>query len=264
MTIIAAIDDSATARPVLDTAKRLATLLGASVDVVHVRTDGSGAAAAVMAEAAGWSLRVRDGDVAEALCSELRERGAVALVIGSRGESGGASPAGHVALELVQSLECTVVVVPPGAVDRPLRRVLVAVEGRGPSTGLRRLFDHLDDLSPPEVIALHVIEGSALPPFADSPVFEAEAFVQELRTRVAHGVVAHPSRVRVETRIGDPADVVCDAVRELNVDLVVLAWHRDLSGGHGRLVREVLARGSVPVVLFGRDDDVDRSAVSTG
>ena len=54
--------------------------------------------------------------------------------------------------------------------------------------------------------------------------------------------------------MGDAADALRDATRELDVDLVVLAWHRDLSGGHGRLVREMLERGSTPVALFAIDE----------
>jgi nucleotide-binding universal stress UspA family protein len=151
---------------------------------------------------------------------------------------------------MVQSLDCTTVVVPPGAVDRPLRRVLVAVEGDGESPGLRGLFDHLGDLATPEVIALHVIEPSTLPPFADSPVLEADAYKREFGIRSAGTVLADPSRVRFETRVGDAAETLSNATRELDADLVVLAWHRDLSGGHGRMVREALTGALVPIALL--------------
>ena len=50
----------------------------------------------------------------------------------------------------------------------------------------------------PELIVLHVIEPSELPPFADSPVLEAEAFEREFMIRVARNVprgsVARPVR----------------------------------------------------------------------
>jgi nucleotide-binding universal stress UspA family protein len=255
MTIVAAIDDSAAARPVLEVACRLGALLGMPVGAVHVQEDGSGSSAAAIASAAGVALHTRSGNPVGALRSEVEELEADALVIGVRGVPAGASPAGHVALDMVQSLDCTIVVVPPDATDRPLRRVLVAVEGDGESHGLRGLFEHLGDRLVPEVIAFHVIEPSALPPFADSPVFEADAFEREFRIRVASSVLADPSRVRFEMRVGDAADALRDAIRELDVDLVVLAWHRDLSGGHGRLVREMLTSAPVPVVLLPREPD---------
>jgi hypothetical protein len=250
MTILAALDDSPAAQPVLDTARRIGSLLEVPVAAVHVQGDDSGQHASAVAAAAEVPLHQCHGDVAEALRTEVAERGATVLVIGARAVAAGASPAGHIALEMVQSLDCTTVVVPPGTVDRPLRRVLVAVEGDGESEGLRGLFDHLGDLAAPEVIALHVIEPSALPPFADSPVLEADAFKREFGIRSAGTVLDDPSRVRFEMRVGDAVETLSDATRELDADLVVLAWHRDLSEGHGRMVREALAGARVPIALL--------------
>jgi len=254
MIILAALDDSTAAGPVLETAQRVANLLGVRVEAVHVRGAGTGAIAAAVAEAARVPLDVREGDVVSELRSAIRDHDAMALVIGARGGTPGAAPAGHVALDVVQSFEDTIVVVPPDATDGRLRRVLVAVEGDGESAGLRRLFDRLGDRPLPEVIALHVIEPSDVPPFADSPVHEANAFEREFRIRVASGLLTDASQVRFEMRVGDAADALRDATLELHADLVVLAWHRDLSGGHGRLVREMLERGSIPVALFALDD----------
>lgn len=253
--ILAAVDDSAVARPVLETALRLAALLGAHVEAVHVGAAGSGGTAAAAADALHVPLRIRDGDVVAGLAAEVRERDAIALVIGARDLSADASPTGRTAFDIVQSLECTIVVVPSDAVDRPLRSVLVAVEGDSESAELRRLFDDLDDRPFPEVIALHVIEPSDIPPFADSPIHETNAFARELRIRVASGLVVDPSHIRFETRVGDAAAALRDATRELDVDLVVLAWHRDLSSGHGRVVREMITSGRIPVALVALDDD---------
>ena len=254
MMILAALDDSFAARPVLDTAQRLATLLGARVEAVHVRVGGSGETAAEIAAAARLPLHVRSGDIVAELGAEVRARHAIALVIGARAGPVEATPAGHIALDIVQSLEGTIVVVPPDTNDRPLRRVLVAVEGDGESAGLRGLFDHLGDRPLPEVIALHVIDPLDVPPFADSPVHETNAFEREFEIRVASGLLVDASQVRFEMRVGDAADALRDATLELDVDLVVLAWHRDLSGGHGRLVREMLEQGSIPIALFALDD----------
>jgi len=254
MRILAALDDSAAAQPVLDVARRLGALTVAGVESVHVQEDGSGQTAAAISDAAHIPLHVRHGDIVPALRSEANNRDVIALVIGTRGVPAGASPAGHVALDLVQSLDRPIVVVPPHATDRPLRRVLVAVEGDGESHALRRLFEQLGDRATPEVIALHVIEPSQLPPFADSAVHEADAFRSEFMIRTAHGVLTDLSRVQFEMRVGDPAVAVRDAARDFDVDLVVFAWHRDLSEGHGRLVREMLSEAAVPIALFPRHD----------
>lgn len=95
--------------------------------------------------------------------------------------------------------------------------------GDGESQGLRGIFGHLGELASPEVVALHVIELSALPRFADSPVLEADAFRREFGIRAAGTAVADPSRVRFETRVGDAPEALGEAARELDVDLVVLA-----------------------------------------
>ena len=89
-----------------------------------------------------------------------------------------------------------------------------------------------------------------MPPFADSPVLEAEAFEREFMTRVSRNVSADPSLIRFEMRVGDAPTTVCQAADELDADLVLMAWHRNLSAGHGRLVREMLSGTPVPVALL--------------
>lgn len=249
-TLTAAIDDSPAARAVLETAKRVAVLVSARVEAVHVEENDSGRSAQAFSDAARVPLHVRSGDVVAALTSEVSERDSIALIVGTRDASAGASPAGHIALDLLESLERPIVVVPPLAVDRPLNRILVAVEGDGASRELQGLLEHLDDDATPEVIAFHVIEPHDLPMFADSPVLEAEAFEREFMIRASSAVLADPSSVRLEMRVGSAPDALREAARDLDVDLVVMAWHRDLSEGHGRLVHEMLTGSTVPVVLF--------------
>ena len=61
------------------------------------------------------------------------------------------------------------------------------------------------------------------------------------------------SRVQLVTRVGLAPAALREAAQELDADLVVMAWHRNLARGHGRLVREMLAEASVPVVLLPRN-----------
>ena len=131
--------------------------------------------------------------------------------------------------------------------------MLVAVDGHGESQALSGLFERLGDRPIPEVIALHVIEPSELPPFADSPVHEADAFEHEFMIRVSSNGPADPTRIRLETRVGQAPAALHEAARELDVDIVVIAWHCDLAHGHGRLVREMLASASIPLALLPLD-----------
>ena len=112
MTILAAIDDSAGGRAgarrrppdrhaVRDAASRAFTC----------EQGDSGASAAAIAEPRR-SRCTSERRCRRALRAEVGDRDAIALVIGARGLRR-ASPAGHVALDLVQSLDRPVVVVPP-------------------------------------------------------------------------------------------------------------------------------------------------------
>ena len=170
-----------------------------------MQEDGSGASAAAAADAARGSVarpprRCRRGAARRRCASATRScsssgRGAARRArrrpVTSRWTSCSRSTA--------RSWSCR-----PTREDRPLRRVLVAVEGDGESTALRRLFEQLGDRATPEVIALHVIEPSDVPavrrqPGARGRGVRARVHDPGLRARV----VADPSRVRFEMRVGD-------------------------------------------------------------
>ena len=245
--LLVALDDSAAARPVIDLARRFAPYVGADVVAVHVQENGSGETARAVAGSAGVPLFVRTGDVVGELGSAQHELHALAIIAGTRRVPGGAKPAGHIAIRLMQELATAVVVVPPEAADRDLKRVMVAVEGDGESEALVALIDQLDDIPGPEVVAVHVFEPEHLPLFGDEPVFETEAWASEFLRRIAHAPV---DRVRLEVRVGAAIDMVPACVQELDVDLLVMGWHCNLAEGHGDIVRRVIETASVPALLL--------------
>jgi nucleotide-binding universal stress UspA family protein len=252
--VLAAIDNSAAARPVLDFARELGRLLGADVETLHV-DDQSGPprSADAIARSLHLPVQVKSGDIVHTITASAEERDAIAVVLGARAVPAGASPAGHVTMELVQLLGIAVIVVPPQAVARSLSRVLVAVEGDGESHALRHILQDLRPRHDLEIIALHVFELDQLPMFGDQPVLETEAWAEEFGRRA---LSVGEGKIRLEVRVGDAARTLEEVARELDVDLVALAWHRDLADGHGRLVRTLLAEADVPVLLLplrGRD-----------
>lgn len=247
--VLAAIDDSAAARPVLEAADALAALLGAQVEAVHVDHRATPGTAVETAAALNVPCRVRRGDVHRELLAEVAEHRPLVLVLGARGLPTGAQPAGHVTLDLAQQLDVALMVVPPDAPSRPMRRVLIGVEGDGESSAVRRLLKVLVSDDGPEIIALHVFEPANLPMFGDAPVHETEAWADEFQRRVLR--TARES-VQLELRVGDPARTLRETARELDVDLVVLAWNQRLAGGHGRLVRGLLESGDIPLLLLPR------------
>lgn len=244
-TVLAAVDNSAAATPVLAAALRVAELYGAEAEAIHVREDST-ASVERAARALSVPLLVVDDGTSRRLVAAARDPDVVAVVVGARRAIHGRRPAGHVALSLIVALAKPVVVVPPLAVDtRPFERVLVPLDGtRASSEALQRTIElacrsHLD------VVALHVAEAGGLAPFGEQPQHELDAWKEEFLARYA----PQPDAVRLEVRAGRPGESVLRVADEAGVDLVALGWARDLSRGRAALVREVLERSRVPVLL---------------
>jgi nucleotide-binding universal stress UspA family protein len=255
--LLAAVDGSAASEPVLASARELARPMGAEVEAVCVDEVEAPATAEAVVRNARVRVHRRAGDVVDTIRSLARERDAVAVVVGARRLPSGATPAGHVTLDVVQSLDVPVAVVPPEARVRPIGRVLVAVEGDGESHALRHLVRHCAHGPSLEIVALHVFEPDRLPLFGDQPALETEAWAEEFGRRVLR---APGGDVRVEARVGVPVRAVTRAARELDADLVVIAWHRNLAGGHGQIVRGVLTEAEVPVLLVPITEQVSDAA----
>jgi nucleotide-binding universal stress UspA family protein len=241
--VIAAIDNSAAARPVLAMAQAVASALAGALDALHVIEDGDETASA-SAEVAGTALRTLSGDPIEQLALAVAEEDVVALVVGARGGAGGPRPAGHLALALADRTDKPVVVVPPDAQPpQQLHRVLVAMEG---SPGKARALERTIELSTGaglEIVVVHVDEE--IPSFTDQVQHETEAFTQEF---LARHVLGAP-QARLELRIGVPATEVLGVVESLQPDLVAVGWPHTADPDRAAVAREILDRSPVPVLL---------------
>lgn len=246
-TLLAAIDDSAACRPTLEVAGWAAKLIAADVVAVHVEHDGSGEMARETAQSLNIPFLVRHGDTVAEIGAAGDELHAVAVAVGARSLPGGATPAGHVALALAQQATVPLLIVPPDAATHRIDRILIAL-GRNDDTGIvLAVAEQLSPIDPPDIVAVHVFRPDALPPFGDDPAFEIEAWTRELLRQATSTAAAH---VQLDIRVGEPALQVSEAVRDAKADLVVLAWHRELSEGHARIVRRVLETSHVPLVLL--------------
>src|SRR6187200_1818000 len=125
--VLAAIDNSLAAKAVLTTARAIADLLDAEVEGVHVRINGETTARSA-AEADGIELRVLSGETVDALRRAGEESAVAAVVIGARGLPTSPRPLGATATVLATTLSKPVVVVPPEARERAVRRILVPLE----------------------------------------------------------------------------------------------------------------------------------------
>jgi nucleotide-binding universal stress UspA family protein len=241
-TVLAAVDGTQAARPVLQTATRLARLLEADTLAIHVGHDPG--VAREVAEELGASMIVVAGEPADEIV-RAGERPDVALVVLALcGLPSGRAP-GHTAQAVATRLSNPVLVVPPGSAPRPsLTRVLFPLDGnRGVSEALRPLIAAYVAVGF-EVIALHVFQPDTVPRFLDRPE-DIDVWRQEF-------LAEHCAElgIRLVTRPGPTSESLLDVAATEDVDIIAMGWHQDLSPHHAAVVRRVLRAADRPVALI--------------
>jgi nucleotide-binding universal stress UspA family protein len=245
-TVLAALDTSAAARPVLETALGLAELTGATVEAVHIR-DGPVDTPEGLTTHEDVPLQVLHGPVHASLLAAVAQPAAILAVVGARATPGGRRPVGRTALGVLEHTNKPIAVVPPEAVGispRPFRRLLIPLEGSEQSS--RPIAEALNPLmvADIEVIVLHVFTTATAPRVLDRPVRDLSLWGDEFLARFC------PEATRIELRSGPIADRVAEVTRDEEADLVVLSWSQDSSPGHAAVIRDVLARSHIPVLLI--------------
>jgi nucleotide-binding universal stress UspA family protein len=244
-TVLAALDATAAARPVLEAALGLAALVEGTVEAVHVGT-GPTETPETLAARNGLPIRLLDGPVEDALLDAFAEPSVIAAVMGARGTPGGRRPVGRTAMQVLRGTSKPIVVVPPdevGVSPRRFRRLLLPLEGTEessrPITHLRRLIK-----KPVDIVVLHVFTPATTPVALDRPHRDLSLWGEEFLARHC------PGATRIESRSGSVARLAEELGNESATDMIVLSWSQDPSGGHGAIVRELLARSTVPVLLL--------------
>ncbi len=250
-TILAALDCSGTARPVLESARGLAESLGATVDAVHVDGEEPGGpaesdGATRATDAAGLVLRRISGPIVDSLLDAVAAPEVVMGVIGARRAAGGTRPAGHVAKAVLERTSKPVVAVPPeayGPSPRPFRRIVVPLDGTEPTS--LAVAEAIDALAGPgtELVVVHVFGPRTAPPLLNHNGRDLVIWGDEFLRRHVPGREA-----TLEWRSGDAGDHVLDVTAESGADLVVVSWAQSFAG-HGELIRALLSRSQVPVLL---------------
>jgi nucleotide-binding universal stress UspA family protein len=243
--VLAAIDNSLAAQPVLGLAGRLAELFAADVDAVHVLVDGDDVVQCAAATA-GLELRTLSGPVVETLARETAQAEVAAMVLGSRGMPHSRRRVGQTAFSILESVATPVAVVPPDVRPERLERVLVPLEGTVSSSLAPRRVIELAREAQFDVVVLHVHDEDSLPAFTDQPQHETAAWADEFLARYCPWGVGE---VRLEVRVGRPEDEVLRVAEQTGADLIALGWLRALAGGRAPIVRAMLERGRRPVLL---------------
>jgi nucleotide-binding universal stress UspA family protein len=261
-TVLAALDNSLASKPVIDAARALAALLGAGVEAIHVRVDGYHTASETAA-AAHVPLTLADGDVVAALAAAAARDEIVALAIGARGTPAGHRALGGTATAVATAASKPVLIVPPHAnVVRPIRRVLVPLEGtRASSLAPSWVFQLVDDPGV-EAVVLHVHQETDLPSFTDQPQHEQPAWEHEFVSRYCLGLPV----AAVQTRVGRAEEWVPLTAEQTECDLIALGWAQELEAGRAAVVRGTLERTRLPVLLVpvrASRDPKERPALSS-
>jgi nucleotide-binding universal stress UspA family protein len=244
--VLAAIDNSAAARPVLASAAALADLLGAGLEAIHIREDGHRTAQAA-ARAAGLPLRLAAGPVVPALQEAGQAADVAALALGVRALSAGRRPAGHVALQLAATLPKPILVVPPhSTAPKKLNRILVPLDAEPTTAAALAETLELAGRRQLDVVVLHVHNHASLPAFSDQPQHELAAWGEEFLRRHC----PNPDLVRLEVRVGVPGQHVLSVAKEIGADMIALGWAQELGAGRAAIVREALERSSIPLLLI--------------
>lgn len=97
-----------------------------------------------------------------------------------------------------------------------------------------------------DIVLLHVFEPGSLPMFTDQPHQEVESWAREFVSRYCP---VAPGTVRLQLRVGSPADQIIAVARETDAHLVALGWSQVLERGRAAIVRAALQEARLPVLL---------------
>jgi len=246
--VIAAIDNSLAAHPVVMMASVLAEVLGATVEVLHV-SDDDGSTARACADRLGVPFRRCGGDPLDCIRAAAEADDVVAVAIGARREPSG-HHVGHLARQIADAIDKPLLVVPPEAeLPAHLHSVVIAMEGTPSRT--RNLKVALDvaagaDL---DLTVVHVDDETSIPSFSDQVAHETASYAEEFLARYARGA----PRAHLELRIGPPADEIIDLTDQATPDLLAIGWPQSAGEEHGVVAREILDRSHIPVLLVAID-----------
>ncbi len=153
-------------------------------------------------------------------------------------------------------------------------RILVAVDGSGPST---RAFREALRLAADQRAVLriaHVVDlGVALAPWAEPAFIDyatLDSALHEAGRRILDGAVAEaraaglePESVSLETEVDDPAAEILAEAERWGADLIVMGTHGRHGLAHlilGSVAEGVVQRSRVPVLLLRASDDATPAA----
>jgi nucleotide-binding universal stress UspA family protein len=272
--VLVALDGSSAAATALPLARRVATRLGARLEILHVVPDGAPDPAVWdrlhrdLAEHESVVIRSQAGEPAAAILEAAAEPGVTVLVLATHGrEVEPPSRLGRVGEALVsRTIRPILLVRPEAAAGRdvePLRRVLLPLDGT-PTTAFllppaielaRRLGFGIDllhvaplDSGPPD-------EPGSLgaPRYVDQAHHEWPGWAREIVDRLRACLPEPPPGVPIRAFLarGDIGEEIVRFAVEHGEHAIVLVRRSGLEPGRARVLRAVLERMPCPALLVG-------------
>jgi nucleotide-binding universal stress UspA family protein len=204
------------------------------------------------------------GEAADGIARLAREQKSALIVMcmytGQKEPVGGL---GSVALAVLCSAPCPVVLVPPARGQKPvfLHHILVPYDGTPTTASGFAPALELAERADAELFILHVapvgirrpIEPGSIsaPLYLDQAQHEWPAWTRGFLRRACFARdIERTMKLRVALAVGEPGEEIARFARVHHVDLIVLAWHGQIGPARAAVLKRVLAEAPSPLLLL--------------
>lgn len=249
-TILAAIDNSAAAQPVLSLATTLGKLLGSPVEVLHVsETDQPSATA--QAEGNGLECETMSGDPLALIVERAGQDDISAVVIGAPGRVQNGHVGHHLPRRIADAINKRLLVVPLEAKSPDqLHRVVIAIERTDAKARHLTAAVNLAKAPTLDIAAVLVVDEESIPSFSDQAAHGTDAYTSDFLARCGH----YAPDATFELRIGVPADEVLNLADSVAADMVAVGWPNETDADRRTTARDILDRSHIPVLVAALPD----------
>ena len=267
--ILVPLDGTVQALSALPVAQTLAGLADATIHIVHVHEspvpmhDLLSRLGVRSDECGGCVVNQAIGTPEEQITAFARERGSDLLVLCTHtAPHHPAGALGRTTRAVLASSACPVVLTRPdrGREPWPLRRVVLVQDGTPTSACAIDAAATVALSGDVELVVVHVAAPRVAqatapgtltaPQYVDQPQYEWPAWGREFLDRLTALGHSPPSvRLRLVLAPGESGHDVVRVAREQHGDLLIVAWHGRLEGGHAAIVKTALREASCPVLV---------------
>lgn len=268
--VLVPLDGTQNALAALPVGRVMAGLLKTDLHVVNVAQPRGSlndllGAASLPGEPVNAILDLPEGDPGGEILKLARDKRAGMIVMCSHtGTEKPRGQLGHVAVEIFLQAPCPVLLVQPdrGLQEWNLRVALLPHDGSPASANAIAPALQLVEQADAHLVLLHVrgmfetplAEPGAMggPKYIDQPQHEWPQWRWEFmeRIRSVHAGALDSKRMQVVLATGAAGPEVARVARERQADLILIAWHGDLSPQRAQTLKSLIAEAPCPLMVF--------------